>query len=281
LAQPERNDLIALQWIPGPDATRADSVIVRHYLPGWSRSDDRYLPFDALGGEHRIAEDVDFDVELSIADKPSSIPSLFTVRIVTPQALARARPTPSGLLASRATLVVAELDWQAIRRHLEALVDGYGHLEVVHATDLLQQHFRWEYDDFNQGPSTPPLDGALQLRLENVTAPGHGSLRSLYPADDTTADYRLELLVRAHGTSETAVLSTRVVTPSSLSQLPKPPSCVIAGHPILVVSHFDWRDVLITLEEIVDGCSARMFDQVVWRLRRFFSLVHRDVPERS
>lgn len=250
----------------------ARKLQIRDFLPGWSHLDGGYIDRDVHTFSPKEADCVDFRLELAIAERPDAATSRFTVRIVTPKALGRATPPENGVLTSRATLVVSEFDWDAIQRHLDDIVGGMNHLELAHATDLLQEHFRWEYDDFNASSSQAPVDGALELELRNIVGPEGTPFRSLHQVDSADVDYRLKLTVGAVGSSEAAVVTTRVVTPAALLELPIPSSKVHAGHPILVLSYFDWRDALVALGNIVERCRARSFDQVVWRLRRFFAL---------
>jgi len=247
---------------------------IRAELPGWSAPDGRFLSPDGMPGEGRPNEEIDFSLELTIGTRGDAATSRFALRITTPEALLAAAPEATNVLAARATLVVSQLDWDGIRAHLKRVLVSCDSASIEAATPLLQQYFRWEFDDF--GRTGRRNEGHTPLEVRDVVGPDGCAFRSLYPWDGEQVDYLVQLMVGPRGEAYGAVFETRIVTPERLNlEQDDGEFRVLAHQGTLIVAHFDWRDVLPDIENIVSRCGAERFHESVWRLRRYFTLRER------
>jgi hypothetical protein len=98
--------------------------------------------------EHVPPELVDFrNVKLTIGRAGEEEEVKFRVTIATPAAL-RARATGDvTVLAHRALLVVRELDWRAIRRHIEQILQRCDAPTLHDSIRLLERYFVVPHDD--------------------------------------------------------------------------------------------------------------------------------------
>lgn len=92
-------------------------------------------------------EEVFYYVEMTIGFEDEPATNLFGITVATPEAL-QAGETDDVILSDRALLVVSEFNWNAIRSHLEGIVEhcpvDSWELAVAH----LRLYFQWEYDGY-------------------------------------------------------------------------------------------------------------------------------------
>jgi hypothetical protein len=237
---------------------------VRDILPGWSVHDQKYLEPRATSLGPRANERVDYSVELTIGRHGDSEESRFTIQVVTPESLAERPAAPDGTITDRATLVVSQLDRDAVTDHLASLVDSCEAETLDASVPLLQRYFVWEFEGFRKATDVHPLE------LQEITGQDDRAFRSLCPWDNSEVDYAVRMLVGRPGESEQVSLKLRIVTPEALAQLAGPEFRVLADRATLVVAQFDWRNALAHIEATLANCQAERFHESAWLLQRYF-----------
>jgi hypothetical protein len=73
---------------------------------------------------------------------------IFTVLVITPEALRGMESQSQPIITDRATIVVREYDLVAIETHLASIVDACNRPEWTDTVHELRRYFLWEWDGF-------------------------------------------------------------------------------------------------------------------------------------
>ncbi len=100
-----------------------------------------------------LYEDVCFEVRMEIGEVASEVAEAFTVKIATPEGL-RKHGT-GGVLAERATIIVADYSPRLLRKTLEGIVKRCVGHSWSHSVDKLNRYFRRQHEA-TPPPALPP-----------------------------------------------------------------------------------------------------------------------------